>query len=123
MEYTAEPTVTTGMTFPQNVRTAVKSRYSLQIVFKLTLFLISKKAFSLISFFSFFREMDGIYREYSIGIDIITSDQALELVNPTVVKVLREMWSDNEGICIAGGDVHTTFTIYFFYKQYHSQVL
>lgn len=58
--------------------------------------------------------MDGIYREYSIGIDIITSDQALELVNPTVVKVLREMWSDNEGICIAGGDVHTTFTIYFF---------
>lgn len=52
-------------------------------------------------FLLFFR-MESIWQENSIGIDVIPSHQALEMIDEQVATVLRELWEHNESITIAG---------------------
>lgn len=46
--------------------------------------------------------MESIWQENSIGIDVIPSHQALEMIDEQVATVLRELWEHNESITIAG---------------------
>ena len=48
--------------------------------------------------------MSHSYREDDMGIDVIPTFEAINLIHPHVSRVIQEMWADDEGVCIAGGD-------------------
>ena len=53
--------------------------------------------------------MSYSYGEDDVGIDVVPTFQAINLIHPHVARVIQEMWADDEGICIAGGDFFTVF--------------
>ena len=53
--------------------------------------------------------MSYSYGEDNVGIDVVPTFQAINLIHPHVARVIQEMWADDEGICIAGGDFLTVF--------------
>ena len=55
--------------------------------------------------------MSHSYREDDMGIDVIPTLKAINLIHPRVSRVIQEMWADDEGVCIAGGDFLTVFFI------------
>ena len=55
--------------------------------------------------------MSYSYGEDDVGIDVVPTFQAINLIHPHVARVIQEMWADDEGICIAGGDFLTVFFI------------
>ena len=55
--------------------------------------------------------MSHSYREDDMGIDVIPTFEAINLIHPHVSRVIQEMWADDEGVCIAGGDFFTVFFI------------
>ena len=55
--------------------------------------------------------MSYSYGEDDVGIDVVPIFQAINLIHPHVARVIQEMWADDEGICIAGGDFLTVFFI------------
>ena len=61
--------------------------------------------------------MSYSYGEDDVGIDVVPTFQAINLIRPHVARVIQDMWADDEGICIAGGDF---LTVFFLFKRYHT---